>query len=250
MKTLLTTALIGLLMALATPAMRADIVSYSQDFESLDSSSGSALADDGWLVFANVFTPGGSYLYGYGSFPAPNGGPGFSAIADGEAGPGQGLQYLNVYSDYNNGDHGNGNYIDALVFQEQTIGAGDVGSNKSYEFSFDFRNNPTNANNGDTATYAFIKVLKQSDFSYALLGETVFDTTNVTDWQSQTLSLMSNASWAGELVQFGFGSYATNYNDSGRFYDNVSFAAVPEPTSLFVLGIASLGLTLTTRRRR
>ena len=30
-------------------------------------------------------------------------------------GPFQGAQYINVYSDYNNGDHANGNYIEVFI---------------------------------------------------------------------------------------------------------------------------------------
>ena len=57
-----------------------------RDFESLDILSGTALADDGWIYFANVFAPDGTYLYGYGPSGAPNGGTGFSAIVSGEGG--------------------------------------------------------------------------------------------------------------------------------------------------------------------
>jgi hypothetical protein len=58
----------------------------------------------------------------------------------------------------------------------------------------------------------------------------------------------TNSSWAGELVQFGFRSYATNYNGTGRFYDNLNFSAVPEPSSLGVLSVGLVGLAF--RRRR
>ena len=115
------------LLCLAPTASWADLAPYSQDFEGLDQADPAALADDGWLVFGNVFDPDGSYLYGYGPFPAPNGGPGFSGIDVGQGGPAQGDQQLVVYSDYNNGDHGNGNFIEANVFQEQMVGAADVG---------------------------------------------------------------------------------------------------------------------------
>jgi hypothetical protein len=47
------------------------IQAYSQDFEALNAGSLTALGDEGWLVFANVFA-GETYLYGYGPNPAPN----------------------------------------------------------------------------------------------------------------------------------------------------------------------------------
>ena len=246
-------AVIGILAAMAWPlSAHGDITTYNQNFESLDINASNALANDGWKVFGNVFTPGGNYLYGYGTYSAPNGGGGFSAIATGPGGSAQGLQYLNVYSDYNNGDaHGNGNYVDALVFQERNIGAGNVGAGKSFAFSFDYLKNGGGGDNGDSRTYAFIKVLKDSDSSYALLGSVEFETTNASTstWASHAMSLAAtNSSWAGELVQFGFRSYATNYKGTGRFYDNLNFSAVPEPSSLGVLSVGLVGLAF--RRRR
>jgi hypothetical protein len=127
----------------AVTAARADLSNYSQDFEGLVQADGAALANDGWLIFANVFNPGGGYLYGYGPFTAPNGGPGFSAVASGQGGASQGAQQLVVYSDYNNGDHANGNIIEANVFQEQVIGAIDAGT--QWVFQFDASPEPPSA---------------------------------------------------------------------------------------------------------
>ena len=91
---------------------------YSQDLESLDRMSPSALAEDGWLVFGNVFE-GESYLYGYGPFPAPNSGESFSAIVTGQGGGPQGTQQLSVYNDYKNADHANGYLIESTVYRER-----------------------------------------------------------------------------------------------------------------------------------
>lgn len=251
-------AVIGILAALAWPlSAHGDTTVYTQNFEGLVKTQGNALSSDGWLVGANVFDSNGNFVYNYFSFPAPNGGAAFSAIADGNAGLPQGVQYLNVYSDYNNGDHGYNvagvrRYIDALVFQERTISAGYVGAGKSFSFSFDYLKNPTVGNgDGDTKTYAFMKVLKQSDSSYSLLGSVEFETTNASTstWARTALSLAAtNTAWSGELLQFGFRSYATNYNDTGRFYDNLKVSAVPEPSSLGVISVALVGLAF--RRRR
>lgn len=251
-------AVIGMLAALAWPlTAHGDTTIYTQNFEGLVKTQGNALSNDGWLVGANVFDSNGNFLYNYFSFPAPNGGAGFSAIADGAAGAAQGVQYMNVYSDYNNGDHaynvgGVRRYIDALVFQERTINAANVGAGKSFSFNFDYLKNPTVGNgDGDTKTYAFLKVLKQSDGSYGLLGSIEFETTNASTstWATHALNLAAtNSAWAGELLQFGFRSYATNYNDTGRFYDNLNVTAVPEPSSLGLVSIGLVGLAF--RRRR
>lgn len=220
-------ALFPLLACLALASgLRADLTTYSQNFEGL--SGPAALSGNGWLVF------GIDHIGSYGPFPAPNGGQAFSSIATGDGGPSQGLQYLNVYSDYgNSGAHGTGNFVNALVFQQQTIGAGDVG--KTVTLSFDYRANPANNNDGPTTTFAFIKVLKQSDNSFDELGVIEWDTTVAPDWQTKSINLAIAAGWANELLQFGFRSVATNFNSSGRFYDNISFSVgTPSGTTVTV----------------
>ncbi|MEM7081710.1 MAG: PEP-CTERM sorting domain-containing protein [Pseudomonadota bacterium] len=224
------------------PMSQAALSSYSQDFESLDDTDGGALAGDGWLVFANVFDAGGGYLYGYGPNPAPNGGPAFSAVAVGQGGAAQGNQQMVVYSDYNNGDHGNGNLIEANVFQEQIIGAGDVGS--TWEFSFDAQVNDLAA---PTTSLAFIKTL-DPNAGFALSSFLIIDTTNVAAWNSYTISILINSGLQGHILQFGFASTATNFNASGVFYDNVNFSQVPVPAAVWLFGSALLGLFATRRR--
>ena len=201
---------------------------YAQDFEGLDAAEGTALGADGWKVFTNVFNPDGSYAYGYGVFDAPNGGAGWSAIQTGSGGPYQGAQAMNIYSDYGNGDHNSGMLIDALVFQEQEIGPANVG--ETWRMSFDQLQSPPN-NVGTTTTRAFIKVLKRSDFSYAELYLNEFDTTDAsqTAWSSAALDVTIDPAWAGELMQFGFASVATNYEDSGRYYDNIDWSSIANP---------------------
>ncbi|MEC8494397.1 MAG: hypothetical protein VXZ39_05720 [Planctomycetota bacterium] len=201
---------------------------YAQDFEGLDAAEGTALGADGWKVFTNVFNPDGSYAYGYGVFDAPNGGSGWSAIQVGSGGPYQGAQAMNIYSDYGNGDHAIGNLIDALVFQEQEIDAANVG--QTWRMSFDQLQSPPN-NVGTTTTRAFIKVLRRSDFSFAELYLNEFDTTDIsqTAWSSTALDITIDPAWAGELMQFGFASLATNYQDSGRYYDNIDWAPIANP---------------------
>ena len=214
----------------APGSMPPSLMAYGQDFEALDMMDPAALSDDGWGIFANVFDPMGAYLYGYGTFPAPNGGPGFSAVATGDGGPPQMTQYMSAYSDYNNADHAAGNIINALVFQEQTIGAMDVGS--TWRFSFDHRQNPLVTNGaGATTTQAFIKVIQVSNGSFATLFDNEFDSTDssVVAWSSMALDILIDPSYAGEVVQFGFSSFATNYDDSSRLYDNIVWSEVADP---------------------
>jgi hypothetical protein len=95
---------------------------YSQDFESLDPMSSTALSDDGWVVFGNAFEADGTTLaYGYGPNPAPNPGEGFCAVATGQGGAEQGANQLSIYSDYANQDQGSGLRIEANTFQERRV---------------------------------------------------------------------------------------------------------------------------------
>ena len=118
---------------LVVPASWSAVTPYSQDFEGLDAEDEFALGlvgGEGFRVFADVWLDevGGTFLYNYGPFTAPNGTGAFSEIAGGEGGAAQGAQYLNVFSDYNNGDHENGFAINTSVFQEYMIEAGDIGT--------------------------------------------------------------------------------------------------------------------------
>ncbi len=236
-----------LLASLTCGTASAQLSSYSQDFEGLNMASSTALGDDGWLFFGNVFNPGGGYLYGYGPGPAPNGGPAFSAIATGQAGPNQGTQYLNIYSDYNNGDHNNGNLIEANVFQERTIAAGDVG--QTYTFSFDAVLPDVGGIASPTTAVAFIKTLDPGN-GFALTNFLTVDMTNVpSNWDAYSTSITIDGSLSGQILQFGFASTATNFNPSGVYYDNVNFSNVPEPSTMAMTGLAIMGFVAIRTRR-
>ena len=49
------------------------------------------------------------------------------------------------------------------------------------------------------------------------------------NWSSLALDVTIDPAWAGELMQFGFASVATNYEDSGRYYDNIGWAEIANP---------------------
>ena len=87
-----------------------------------------ALSGDGWVVYGNVFDTSGGWLYGYGTYPAPNHSLAFSNIALNEGGVDQGYQQLSIFSDYENLDHASGYLIESNVFQEQSITSADVGN--------------------------------------------------------------------------------------------------------------------------
>lgn len=265
---------VGLLIAASLPISlaTADLSSYSQNFEGMGTANSdsdtSALDLDGWQVNGTVWqNPVGTrtnFVGFYGNFPAPNynGNPGFSGVVADQGTGGQGNRHLNIYSDYANGDVHPGpsaNWLDARVFQEQTIGTVDLGTTHflSYEYK---RNNESDGAGGftdfgptgDTRTFAFIRVLDNNGTTFPTLGEVVFETTTLAQlntWNSARIELLIDNAWDGDLLQFGFFSEAHDNNNSGVLYDNVNFSQIPEPGSFALLGLLGVGLVARRRRR-
>jgi len=134
---------------------------------------------------------------------------------------------LVIYNNYNNGDHGNGHWIEANVFQEQIVGAGDVG--QTWVFSFDAKRGNINDANSElcpcsTTALAFIKTLDPNN-GFQLTNFISVDTTDLPDtWGSFDLSIEIDASLPGQIFQIGFASTATLFQPSGVLYDNINFA--------------------------
>jgi hypothetical protein len=195
---------------------------YSQDFEFLIQSDPYALGGDGWLVWGNVFSASGTYLYWYGPFPAPNAGVGgtpdaFCAIDVGQGGPAQGSQVLVVYSDYQNLDHAYGNLIESNVYREQIIESADIGTTWVFDFDAKLGNLE-----GSSTALAFIKTVDPDDGT--LSNFITVDMTSIPiTWSSYSLSIAIDPSLEGHLLQIGFLNTATNFVGSGIFYDNIDF---------------------------
>ncbi len=235
-----------LLLAVATAVLclvpltgQAQVTSYQQDFENLIQTDSAALGDDGWLVYGGVYDAVGNWLYGYGSFPAPNHEFAFSQIDILQGGVDQGLQQLVVFSDYNNTDHALGNIIESNVFQEQTIAAENIG--EVWKFSFDAKLGNIE---GASEAKAFIKTIDPSN-GFAMTNFVFVDMTTIpVEWNRYEMSLsLADPQLAGQWIQFGFLNTATMYEGSGIFYDNVQWeidplAAVPDAS---VIAGAQLG---------
>lgn len=210
------TAVVGALLLGAPGLAHAAISAYTQNFEGLVITSPTALSGDGWVVYGNVYTPGNVYMYGYGPFPAPNGGNAFSDIDTGQGGATQGLQQLSIYSDYNNGDHALGNWIESNVYREQTIVAGDV--NGYWTFQFDAKLGNLVA---PSTAFAFIKTLNPAA-GYATTNFRPLETTHLpSTWRTYEIGILITPDLVGQLIQFGFANKATGYVSSGVFYDNI-----------------------------
>jgi len=211
--TLVAAALIALI-----PAACLALTPYSQDFEGLDHTDPGALGADGWLVYGNVFDSLGGYLYGYGTYPAPNDGFAFCQIDTGQGGVDQGQQQLVVFSDYNNTDHGVGNLIESNVFQEQMIAAGDVG--QIWHFDFDAKLGNIE---GASIAAAFIKTLDPAS-GWALTNSITEDMTAIpAEWSGYRISIEISADLVDQILQIGFVNTASNYEGAGIFYDNINF---------------------------
>ena len=203
--------------------IHAQISDFSEDFESVDPTSATAISELGFVTFGNVFDSGLNFCYGYGPDPAPNSTndstpDAFSGIAIDVGG---GLNSLNIFSDYQNGDHNNGKFIQANVFREVTPDANDVGRNVCFEFDFRAADAP-NGPSGQTETFAFIRVI-DPDNMFALVDEFLFETTMATtEFQSGAIEVEIIPFYEGRLFQYGFYSQATASEPSGIFYDNIS----------------------------
>ena len=208
----------------------AQLSPYSEDFEGLGVADPGALSGAGWLAFGSVFDGGGGFKFGYGPFGAPNGGPGFSAIATGEGGASQGAQQLVAYNDYNccgagttDEGHFNGtDLVESNIFQEQTIGPGDIGS--VWSFSFDAKRGDIG---GATTAVAFIKTL-DPNAGFSLTNFLTVDATALdTNWQRYEIVIsLADGALDGQILQIGFASTASNFDPSGNFYDNIDFSQV------------------------
>lgn len=206
-------------------------IEYQQDFEALDAGSDTALGDDGWVVFGNVFSPQGTFLFGYGPFAAPNNSGAFSGIDTGQGGAEQGAQQLVIFNDYNAVDqHEAGNLVESNVFRERRITAADSG--RTLTFSFDAkRGNINDPDNPlcpcDSTALGFIKTLNPAA-NFALTNFVQVDTTELPEtWGRLELSLAIDAGLVGQLLQVGFANTTTRFQPSAVFYDNIDVRSVP-----------------------
>ena len=221
--------------ALHVPNANAQIVDFFEDFESVDPLAPGAISDLDYVIFGNVFDSSFNFCYGYGVEPAPNaaneGTP--SAFSSIVSGVGAGANSLNIFSDYENGDHGNGKIIQANVFRGAQAIANDVGRMVTYQFDYRAADDPDGPG-GSTETFAFIRVIDQFN-NFSLVDEFVFDTTAATsEFQTGSINVeiipdyFNAAQGEGLLFQYGFFSLAANFEGSGIYYDNISLTGAAE----------------------
>lgn len=246
----------------------AQVTAFSHDFEGLGLEDlGTDISDLGWQVAGQAFDGSspfpGLFSYFYGLFPAPNGGPGFSSIATGDAtSGGVGTQYLNVYNDYNNtGEHDTGvSVVNALVLQEFTITAADIGAVITFSFDAKRPDFVDDGFGGDASpavganctvpciASAFLKTLDpNAGFAATNLLEEDMSAISQSTWGAYSFTLdLSDPLLVGQVLQMGFENTTTSYNNTGVYYDNVNLvvnSAPPATVSIPVPGIAIFAIS-------
>ena len=247
------------------PTSSAALATYTQNFEGMTPNQGFSDPDavppfvndldaDGWQIFGQVFdsnpynNPGATRVGLYGPFPAANGEPGsIQGVAEGQGGTPQGDVVLAKYTDYNNRTAMDaGEYVSASTYQEQVIGAGDVGS--TWRFSYDAKKGNLVP---DSSAFAYMLALDFVDGGESFVSN---DSTNLPiEWNRYFIDLAITPDMAGDTLSFGFGAVAANDNGSGIFYDNLVFAQVsevPVPAAVWLFGSGLLGLVGVARRRK
>ena len=242
-KALLTALTIVSAMSYA-PVGNAALASYSENFESLNAISSTALSDAGFVIYENSYNDQGltNLVNSAGPLPARNDYRGFALVVTGQGNSAQGNQQLSAFSNYLSRDQNN-LYVDALTLQQQTIGADDLGS--TWFFNFDAKQGDIT---GTSSAFAWIRAIDGG----TTLGENRLDTTSLGfNWGSYAVSLYIDPSWNGKTLQFGVKSAATAYTMSGVYYDNLSLTgtpAVPVPAAAWLFGSGLLGLIGVARR--
>ena len=116
-----------------------------------------------------------------------------------------------------------------LIFQEM-----EVTEAGPFSFSFEAVQDQFGAPANGEKTFGFVKVLRQSDFTYdEILFETVETTRSDTGARifSQKIDFEIPEEFVGELMQFGFYNDVTiglgqSYDKAGAYYDNVTLSRI------------------------
>jgi hypothetical protein len=195
------------------------------------------------------------YDYG-GTFAAPNRSGAISNITIGSSG-----QALNTYTDYENGNQADG-CVETSVFQERAFVAADAGS-----YTFAFQTEVPGTLGPDVTTFGFVKLLDSgNNYNDVFEGNAITSTASA-GFKSITVDLDESSD--GFILQWGFTTVASKWQDSGRWYDNVyfgpeanapvppddgdDFEGIPIPGwALFIMAgmLAYLGATQLRSRRK
>ena len=195
-----------------------DPINLSFDFSSPDQLGS-------WSAYINAFDSScSSYLYGY---PYSDLGSGVAEIVSDDS-----SSRLNVFSDYNNTNLP-GQCLETNVYVERVITSGNVGQ---YVFEYEVAY-PEESVRG-TRTSGFIKVLDQSAGYIDIAGIMPVDSVE----GGQSIEIEITTAMVGKLLQFGFSTTAVDYEPSGMFYDDVSFAPASSAGSDQTIAGSGIGI--------
>ena len=241
--------------ALAYAPVSSAALSYSQDWEGNTAGAAGGVGD-GWIIGNVDNTTGGQWFAG---LAAPTQVGAWADFVD-EGGAAQGNTQLSAFTDYNNNAIFAGNNVVGFLYKDLgTVTADMVGD--TYAFSFDGKwgnidgsglNDPGDAN-------AYVTIL---DGSFATQFNAEFNYTGLPgdgSWGGGVVEVPIISAYVGSLLQIGF-SHEVNLDaepasgtadwDTGVFYDNLNFAAVPVPAAVWLFGSGLLGLVGVARRRK
>ena len=233
--------------ALAYAPVSSAALSYSQNWEAPYTPPAGQVGDG--FVIGNIdATTGGQWFAGQ---PAPTGVNAWSDFVD-EGGLAQGDVQLSIYTDYNNSALNNGNNVTSFVYKDLGTITNDMVGN-TYSFSFDAKlGNILTGPNGAGDANAYMTILDGS--SNTLFNDT-FNYTGLpgdSSWGGGSIDVLILPAFDGQLLQIGFSTETTGFQDTGIIYDNLSFAptAVPVPAAVWLFGSGLLGLVGVARRRK
>ena len=178
-----------------------DPLSYDTDFESFTSL-------EGWLGYVNVFEEDCATFVKEYAYTAI--GSGVGVRADGSDG-----KALNVYSDYDSSDLP-GACLETSVYRETVLTSRNIGD---YRWSFDveFPESP------GEQVFGFIRINSNAP-DYFLVEEVTVPSSS----GRQSVEISLDESMAGMLFQYGFVTFAVDYENSGMLYDNVLLEAITD----------------------
>lgn len=235
--------------AIAYAPVSSAALAYSQDWEGNTAGDPGGVGDG--FVIGNInVTTGGQWFAG---LPAPTGVNAWADFVD-EGGAAQGNTQLSAYTDYNNPALASGDNVIGFLYKDLGTITNDMVGN-TYTFSFDAKlGNILTGPNGAGDANAYITILEQTA-GFGTMFNDEFNYTGLpgdSSWGGGSIDVTILPAFEGELLQIGFSTETTGFQDTGIIYDNLNFdaAAVPVPAAVWLFGSGVLGLVGVARRRK